>query len=211
MSNDTCQVASCLEASYCKGYCRPHYKRASRYGDPNGRPPVKPSKACEYEGCGSLARSKSAAYCGKHYHREYRHGSVDADFRSIKTAPDGSYVAEYDPKHPLASKQGKVYVHRKVLYEMIGDGPHACHWCGVTVNWSLVIGLPDCLQVDHLDEDKGNNNPDNLVPSCGQCNTTRSTQKRHDIVRSLGGWARNDTIARLKNASMRRSPMAFAR
>jgi hypothetical protein len=181
-----------------------------KYGDPLGVAPEKPHNTCVVECCNAPARNKSAKLCKKHYHREYRHGDLEADFRTIKTAPTETYISEYNPQHPLASRQGKVYVHRRVLYGMIGDGPHECHWCRCKVNWSLVMGAPDYLQVDHLDENKRNNKPENLVPACGRCNPTRSTQKRHEVVRALGGWAKNDTLAALKNADLRRSTMAFS-
>lgn len=210
MSNNTCPVPSCGKSIYCKGYCRPHYQRVLKYGDPLGQAPVKPQKNCEVDGCSNRARTKSSALCAKHYHREYRHGNIDANFHGLKTAPEGRYRTQYDPRHPLASANGIVYVHRSVLHSLIGPGPHECHWCGVQVNWSLTVGASDYLQVDHLDENKENNNPGNLVPSCNRCNTTRSTQKKHDIVRAMGGWSRNDTIAMLKDPHQRRSTMEFA-
>lgn len=62
-------------------------------------------------------------------------------------------------------------VHRRVLYEAIGPGEHDCHWCRAPVAW-LAEG-DAALIVDHLDDDKLNNAPDNLVPSCNACNVTR--------------------------------------
>lgn len=76
--------------------------------------------------------------------------------------------------HPLA-RGGEVMEHRKVLYDNIGPGPHECHWndrfgCGKTeLSW-----WGQGLVVDHLDENKLNNNLENLVPSCNMCNLHRS-------------------------------------
>jgi len=57
-----------------------------------------------------------------------------------------------------------VFEHRAVLYDEIGGGGHPCHYCGIVVYWQYD------LVVDHVDEDKTNNSPANLVPSCTPCN-----------------------------------------
>lgn len=82
---------------------------------------------------------------------------------------DGGYVmltGVYD--HPLSNKAGVVAEHRKVLFDKIGPGPHPCHWCENALDWA------SGLCVDHLDDQTGNNHPDNLVPSCLRCNWGRS-------------------------------------
>jgi hypothetical protein len=87
--------------------------------------------------------------------------------------------------HPLVSpgSQPKVLVHRLVLYNKIGPGPHPCHWCGKPVDW--VVGkfqtkgaFKDALIADHLDDDGKNNDPSNLVPSCHGCNIHRTGNER---------------------------------
>ena len=73
-------------------------------------------------------------------------------------------------RHPLAV-EGAVAEHRKVLYDAIGPGPHECHWgCGRLLEW----GGRDGIHADHLDGDKTNNTPENLVVSCGPCNCLRA-------------------------------------
>ena len=79
--------------------------------------------------------------------------------------------------HPLAGKNGRVFVYRILLYEKIGSGPHTCHWCGDPVEWTRGHAGRGCfagaLAVDHLDGDMHNNDPANLVPSCNDCNSLR--------------------------------------
>ena len=72
--------------------------------------------------------------------------------------------------HPLADKRGEVLEHRAVLYEKLGPGDHPCFWCGKVLGWGGVQGI--CC--DHLDEDKLNNSPGNLEPSCLRCNGWRN-------------------------------------
>lgn len=141
---------------------------------------------------------------GQHYHRQYRHGDVNKV--AMGTAAPGEprfvrkYVSTYAPKHPLAGKNGKVYVHRWVLFDKIGPGEHLCHWgCGKTVSWSVSKGCPGELVADHLDGQGDNNDPANLVPSCRPCNVSRDAPKRAARLRDLGWWSNHDTIARLKS------------
>jgi hypothetical protein len=39
------------------------------------------------------------------------------------------------PSHPLRAGNGTVLLHRALLYELIGPGPHPCHWCGRVLRW----------------------------------------------------------------------------
>lgn len=84
------------------------------------------------------------------------------------------------PGHPLANKNGKVLEYRKLLHDKIGPGEHPCAWCGDKVLWvnrhtdGLGAGSSHGeLIVDHIDNNKLNNDIDNLVPSCNKCNTLR--------------------------------------
>lgn len=76
------------------------------------------------------------------------------------------------------------YKHRLILFAKIGPGEHPCHHCGKLVSWD--VSLRDdhtrALVADHLDFDKLNNEPANLVPSCNLCNSTRSDSQRQATV-----------------------------
>jgi hypothetical protein len=84
------------------------------------------------------------------------------------------------PGHPVASKTGLTLLHRKVLFDKIGPGEHHCHWCGELVQWIAGRIRKGALIVDHLDHDKDNNSPDNLVPSCNACNAHRLSGETWD-------------------------------
>lgn len=78
------------------------------------------------------------------------------------------------PSHPLASRAGYVAEHRAVWFENAGPGPYTCHWCGKALRLvSEMVVTGDVLVVDHLDGDRLNNSPENLVASCTGCNVTR--------------------------------------
>jgi 5-methylcytosine-specific restriction endonuclease McrA len=161
-------------------------------------------RVCTAPGCSKQARSSKAEYCPMHYHRLYRHGSLDAVASSagVRTGKGRRYRVTHDPSHPLAMRNGFVYVHRKVLYDTIGPGEHACHWCGTIVRWAPK-GTRGILVPDHLNGYGNDNRPENLVPSCMGCNTARGQQERSRALREAGFWSGVDTIAHLKSRGRR--------
>jgi 5-methylcytosine-specific restriction endonuclease McrA len=129
-----------------------------------------------------------------HYHRWYRHGDpLAVATRSVSTAKDRRYIATTRKGHPVADKHGNVWVHRVVLFDAIGHGPHPCHWCGRPLTWGGKGG--GSLVVDHLDGDGANNTLTNLVPCCASCNTSRGLQERSAALKDLGFWSHHDTVA----------------
>lgn len=133
-------------------------------------------KLCCVDGCGLEASRVGAQMCELHYMRVRRHG--DTDRRS--TLIQGSllhtqgYLLLYEPDHPLRRRSPRVYAQRVVYHHEHGDGPFNCHWCGCKVTW-------DDMHVDHVDDNKQNNEPANLVASCPPCNQKRGKWK---VVRS---------------------------
>lgn len=159
---------------------------------------------CTVPECSKPLRSSGADYCGMHYHRMYRHGSVHAQANQsgVSVSNGRRYRMRWAPNHPLAGKSGKVYVHRAVLYDSIGPGPHACHWCATVLEW-LPKGNPKAIHVDHLNSIGDDNRIENLVPSCQPCNGTRGLQARHDALVAAGFWSENDTVAALRRGGRR--------
>jgi hypothetical protein len=128
---------------------------------------------CVVEGCEWRAHS-AIGYCGKHYTRWKKYGDplAYASYRYRYT--NGGYIYLYRPAHPMADKTGRVAEHRLVLSEKTGPGAHPCHWCGLTVSWDKKWpGDRDALVPDHLNGDRADNRPENLVPSCQPCNVSR--------------------------------------
>lgn len=78
--------------------------------------------------------------------------------------------------HPLTPPSGIVAVSRLVLYDKIGPGTHSCHWCGQPVWWQVGGGPATAgkLIADHLNWDVHDDSPENLVPSCNECNKLRT-------------------------------------
>lgn len=133
---------------------------------------------CDFEGCERPARAVKGGYCEAHYYRVRRNGTTSLlsrdEYRIAAPAParraptsDG-YVRIHNVDHPLALKDRSVFEHRMVAYDERNGADPSCEWCGVALEW-------DTAAVDHLDEDRSNNDPRNLYVSCHQCNISRSS------------------------------------
>ena len=79
----------------------------------------------------------------------------------------------------ISIKGREVMRHRLILYQRIGPGEHPCFHCGKSVTWddSHTTKPDTALLASHLDRDKKNNRPGNIVPSCNDCNSSRSPEQ----------------------------------
>lgn len=131
---------------------------------------------CTIDGCGK-PRYQKRRMCTTHVMRKHRYGdpSVDRSRTGNTWITENGYAKSgLHHGHPLADESGAIAAHRLALYEVIGVGPHPCHWCGTDVEWLPFRGSWDgVLVVDHLDGNKQNNHPSNLVAACFSCNILR--------------------------------------
>ena len=122
---------------------------------------------CSVDGCANSATRVGAGMCEKHYGRQRRGVSLADKVHAFRYKTSHGYIVLADHVHPLASKRyGRVAEHRKVAYDMNGGICPPCYWCGALIDW-------DGSHIDHLDEVKDNNAPENLVVACSACNRLR--------------------------------------
>lgn len=135
------------------------------------------TRICEV--CGTHFLPKSKARPGRFCSARCYWMSGPRGYRVDRTK-DHRLVTRHD--HPLSPPGGRIPVARIVLYDHIGPGPHACHWCKAIVNWlhGLATG---CLVVDHLDFDNNNDAIENLVPSCLACNGHRRKSGDTNLIK----------------------------
>lgn len=169
-----CTVDGCTTPGTSKGMCGRHYQRWCTWGTTADIDRRYRASICTIEGCGRIGNNRGL--CLMHAKRVRRNGT--AETRPVGAAPPprvGKYRRVFVGKdHPLAHARGTVWAHRLALYEAIGPGEHPCHWCGVLVHWEARWpASPDGLCADHIDNNRENNDPSNLVPACGPCNTSR--------------------------------------
>lgn len=71
-----CSVSGCVRTKYGREYCRSHYLRYLRYGDPTAgrRHRQRAERYCTASGCGRLHYARG--YCWRHWDRLRRTGSA---------------------------------------------------------------------------------------------------------------------------------------
>lgn len=132
---------------------------------------------CHVEGCNREVMYKSQQVCQMHYFRFMRTGSYEKreSIRKPRIIQSGGYAKLYLPEHPLASKSGYVYEHRKLMYDKYGDDLPDCEICGAFCDWK-----PYHTHIDHIDKNKLNNTEQNLRVLCNACNTRRDFPPAHE-------------------------------
>lgn len=155
------EIGKGRDRKHCSDKCRTNHKvirERFRYQQ---------REVCKASGCDNKTRSKGADYCEMCYGRIRRTGNLNAPppprYR-IETK-DG-YVLLQRPGHPIANHAGYIPEHRMLMYDRLGAGDHSCHWCGKVLEWKKIC-------IDHIDNDRKNNNLTNLVVSCNHCNRIR--------------------------------------
>lgn len=100
----TCSVDGCDRPVNARGFCKRHYYRWSRYGDPLGTPPPRDPKPrrplipCTVEDC---ERDQYAhGLCEAHYARQRRHGGLH-DQRSARRDPVERFWEKVDKDGPI--------------------------------------------------------------------------------------------------------------
>ncbi len=155
-----CTIPGCDKPLHNRGMCQMHCWRQKHYGDPL-REPYQP-KLCSVPGCGQ--KRKGHGLCPLHLCRKKK--GLPLGYRK-PTLARKRYKTLMRPDHPLADVRGRVAVHRMVLFDRV-SGPLPCFWCGGPLEW-----LKN-LFVDHLNHDRHDNRPKNLVPACNGCNAGRT-------------------------------------
>jgi len=130
--------------------------------------------------CDRESMYKVKDLCQMHYFRFMRNGVFTLkNGRNSSRNPDqmhvtsNGYVVVYRPEHALARGTGYILQHREVLYNHLGDNTPDCGICGCKTSWEIYR-----YHVDHIDEDKENNDLSNLRMLCNSCNVGR-TKKIH--------------------------------
>jgi len=140
-----CSVEECEADHHCKGYCRKHFERWRRNGDPGpaGDMPRQRDHACSVSGCGRAAFVRG--YCEMHHGRWLRTGDPGEAGRRraarraaclVDGCDETSNAKGYCPAHyqrwlrhgdPLhvTSRQGEVVRVGRI-----------CQWCGTSFDWA---------------------------------------------------------------------------
>jgi len=131
---------------------------------------------CKVSGCDRVAIYKSDAVCQMHYFRKMRNGTYEKIKKPDRWVHSAGYIVVCDHSHPLSSKRGLLYEHRKVVYSIYGDHLPPCEFCKSPSDW-----YSRKTHIDHIDKNKANNDPKNLRVLCNPCNSRRDRKPEHEF------------------------------
>lgn len=169
---------------------------------------------CKIEGCENIANRVAMRICEKHYARFYRTGSYELRPKSKQqtlTAPNG-YIKVARDGHPLADKYGYVFEHRLVYFEEVDSDPKECELCKAPGDWRT-------LHIDHIDNNRINNNKENLRALCRACNcfrghTATSMGKNfltvNGVTMSASAWSRMPGVRVTASTISRRHKLGYS-
>lgn len=136
-----CHPDGCDRPARARGWCRAHYLRVLRTGNPGTAAIPEPKKKCSVEDCDRIVDSLGGhGYCGKHYQRFRKHGDATVVMKGgaslpANLNPNWSETPSYNAVHlRLASALGKA-------------SRHSCVDCaGTAAEWSYDHTAPDEMQ-----------------------------------------------------------------
>ena len=109
-----CEVEGCEEPVKYKGFCKKHYKRQWRHGNPNVTMNNMSGGVCQVEGC-DRPRKSANGYCAMHWTRVYRHNRE----HRIK-GEAGSGVINAGGYRMLTINKTRIYEHTLVVERALG-------------------------------------------------------------------------------------------
>lgn len=95
MDKRTCTIEGCADPARARGWCKKHYERWRKHGDPAW---VRPQRACSAEGCSDPARSRE--WCDVHYMRWRRTGDANQPPKYIVRDNETRYWSKVDKRGP---------------------------------------------------------------------------------------------------------------
>ena len=166
-------------------------------------------EACCIDDCNKPIKFKKDQLCQMHYFRRMRNGHFglkqrkpsgvkNTNYRYVRS--DG-YVLIRRENCPISMKSGFIFEHRFVMYEIHGDNLPDCQLCGNPSDW-----FSRKTHIDHIDEIRSNNSPENLRVLCNSCNVTRTKKAYHsqhnctsitigDLTLTANEWSRQPGVS----------------
>lgn len=95
MEDRTCSIDGCSRGGkITRGWCRPHYLRWHRNGDPLGGIPASiGAESCTIDGCDSPVKVKNRGWCSAHYQRWQAYGAPEAGKPDRYFSPEDRWSA----------------------------------------------------------------------------------------------------------------------
>jgi len=142
---------------------------------------------CIVKNCDIAASRSKATLCEMHYMRMYRNGTFEKiHVPSERLNHSHGYIINYAPSHPLAQQNGRVFEHRRIYHDCVSKTVDCCSLCGGDISWGT-------CHIDHINNNKQDNRPENLRATCTTCNTRRGRRPDHEYPHCMAITAMGET------------------
>lgn len=160
MGYGTCSIDGCAKPHYARGWCRTHYSRWQRNGDPLLLRRTPQGSVCSVGNCQDEPHSKGM--CSSHYKRRMRHGDPTAG--RLSGSLETLFWAKVDKHGPVHSRLGtRCWIW--TASKSFGYGQFQAKRAH-RLSYQLLKGsIPDDLPLDHLCHNRECVNPDHLRPA----------------------------------------------
>lgn len=143
-------------------------------------------KQCKEDGC-TQPRYRNHGLCSAHKsekHRLWRAANPEsvrqhntqyfAKHEGDTYLHTSGYVQYLGFDHPACAPGGITPHHRLIMWDKVDGQSVPCAECGGTLRWDVPFSDPAFLCVDHINEIKDDNRPENLDPVHNACNRKRA-------------------------------------
>lgn len=167
-----CSIPECGRTDrIVRGWCRKHYGRWERTGDPMGSAPKASDFKCSIHACDNPGRAKGL--CETHYKRQYKHGDPHANFRD--RPPSERFFSYVKKTDECWEWQG--YINHGGYAQFYFEGQQRpAH----RVSFSINVGpIPDGMEIDHICRNRSCVRPSHL---------RATTPKQNNENRSISSY-----------------------
>ena len=178
-----CEIEDCNNKYKAKGYCRIHYYRMRRHGDPTiCLITMDHCDICKIEGCNKKYFAKG--YCRKHYRRAHVHGDPNIVLREYRL-PKGHAARNEVISNYKGSAKARNLEWALELEDCETLFKSNCHYCGREP--SRVYSTNTCNgSYTYNGIDRAYNNKgytlDNVVPCCTECNFLKMSRDIDEFI-----------------------------
>lgn len=195
MNTLACSVDGCEKTAYARRWCRRHYSRWQRHGDPMAMLRGENPESCTADDCGRKPHAKGL--CRPHYKRFRRNGDLNYRLKHHST-PEESFAD--NTRRSGACLEWTGYLNPAGYGQMGYQGQRSAH----RYAWERVNGpIPDGMYIDHMCHNRACVNVNHLRVVTHAQNMQNHAGARVDSksgVRGVywnekgGGWMANASV-----------------
>lgn len=142
----TCSIQDCACPYYSKGFCKKHYDKNRRHGDPLFEEVILKGTPCTIPGCNKPIQSNSM--CAMHDRRNKRHG--DPLFVNPKCNRDGNYIKRARANTAQWKKDNKESYNAYLASRKKRVKLATPKWADLKAIREFYFNCPEGYHVDHI-------------------------------------------------------------